>query len=59
MMGHLKAPDALSGGHFERTTMPHHKERPARKATSRLAIYLFFAFILAVLLAFAWVNMHA
>ena len=27
--------------------MPHHKERPARKATSRLAIYLFFAFILA------------
>ena len=43
---------------FERTNMPHHKERPARKATSRLAIYLFFAFILAALLAFAWVNMH-
>lgn len=27
--------------------MPHHKERPARKATSRLALYLVFAFIVA------------
>lgn len=39
--------------------MPHHKERPARKATSRLALYLVFAFIVAAILAFIWVNMHA
>jgi len=39
--------------------MPHHKERPARKATSRLALYLVLAFIVAAILAFIWVNMHA
>lgn len=39
--------------------MPHHKERPARKETSRLAIYLLFAFVAAGILTFVWTNMHA
>lgn len=39
--------------------MPHHKVRPARKATSRLALYMLFAFTAAALLAISWINMHA
>jgi hypothetical protein len=36
--------------------MPHHIERPARKPTSRLALYLLFAFIAAGILAFGWIE---
>ncbi|MDG2514883.1 hypothetical protein AX777_17165 [Sphingobium yanoikuyae] len=57
---HHGARYALMGqDQHERIKMPHHKERPARKATSRLALYLVFAFIVAAILAFIWVNMHA
>ena len=60
MTGHHGRFHALRGGdRHERIPMPHHKERPARKATSRLALYLVFAFIVAAILAFIWVNMHA
>ncbi|MEC3910365.1 hypothetical protein U5A82_07690 [Sphingobium sp. CR2-8] len=33
-------------------------ETPARKEPSRFPIYLFFAFPIAAILAFRWVNMH-
>lgn len=58
--GHHEPRHALLGeDQHERIIMPHHKERPARKAISRLALYLVFAFIVAAILAFIWVNMHA
>jgi LPS O-antigen subunit length determinant protein (WzzB/FepE family) len=39
--------------------MPRKPADPARKAAPRLALYLFFAFVIGAILVFIWTGMHA
>lgn len=38
--------------------MPRHNDDPARKPVPRLALYLFFAFVIGAILVFVWTGMH-